>query len=192
MKRIGEISILQKRRLEEVLYLGLEEQIRVIDTEAIAPIPSRDDYWLTTGGDVEQIFGYTDCIVAIGQETPTEYLLNLTGTKDRDSSICQTNYRITLLFKQLATTEEITFQERKMRPLEIVDLMADIYRGAIIEIIDRDAVDGCVITEADIVSDFADTITIDNIGVTGRAVITISVRTQVERSTPAYNVARQL
>jgi len=183
-----------RERLIKALVNGLPTQL--IDDlteeglEYIGPLPVATDYWDITAPDLGKMTS-SDIAIAISNTQQTEYSMRLSGDAVTASVIVRARISVVALVKPPAGYPELMRNGRLMAQSEILELMADVYRGAILEVALRDAVDGETVLEIFPVSDFADTITPDTTaGALGRAVIEFEISGQGTHPAPSYALER--
>jgi len=183
-----------RERMIKALVTGLPTQLAddLLDEglETIGVIPAASDYWDTIAPDMGNI-AMSNIVIAISNTQSTEYRTRLSGDSVTASVILTARLSVVALIRPPGAYPALTRNGRRLEQLEVLELMADVYRGAILEVLLRDAVDGESILEIFPVSDFADSITPDvNSGTLGRAVIEFETSGQGTHPAPSYALER--
>jgi len=192
MMHLNELVRAQKERIKQVLVDGLaQDLININDINDILIAPSNDQYWITTGiNPLDVIFNSNQAMI-ISQQTSASYPKRLTGNQAQSSVLTAITYAVSFIFKWPSATEPVTRLGEELRQFELIDLMADRYKGAMLTTLLRDAVDGVSILEIQLKSDWSDAIAYDSIGVIGRALLQFEVKSQALIPTSSYAVARR-
>lgn len=181
----------QKDQIVKTLVNGLEAQLLLDATaeglETIAAAPEAVDYWIIQAPQLKEILNHREAAVTISHTEATTYDIRLSGDAAGASMIATSYIAISLVFKRPGGYPALLRRGRTLVEAEIVELLADVYRGAILEVLLRDAVDGQTILEVMPVSDFADTIVEDDFdGALGRAILEFEITGQGAHPKPQY------
>jgi len=186
-----------KERVADVMLgrLGIELAVDRYATEhpALATLligPTPDDLWIVRNEDIDNLLIDRDVALVISTTDATTYDFNLSGTGQEASRIVTIPMSCGVLFKAPSSYTQITRRGRDLKLAEIVELMADIYRGAMIEVVCRDVVDGRVVLDARPLRDYSDTVWADTDAASyGRAIVEFEIKAQGAHPTPAYQIA---
>jgi len=185
----------QKSRIIETLIASLPLQLSIDATdegvEGIIPTPEAPDYWMITTTSLPEVLNHREVAVIVAQVGTTDYPIRLSG--DQISASMQTLARISVIivFKRPAAYPLLERRGRQLLEVEITELMADIYRGAVLEVLLRDAVDGQDVLDVKIVSDFADSILSQEGDALGRAVLELELMGQGTHPQPQYRLPQE-
>ena len=184
-----------KRRLIHALSLGLPTQLAqdLADEglDGVGVIPTPEDFWDMTAPKIGEILAVRPIGVAISNTQATQYVSRQSGDNITASVIINARIAVVLVFSPPAGYPVLEREGRQLAQAEVLELLADIYRGAVLEVILRDAVDGESILEIFPNSDFADTITPDTTtGALGRAVLEFNITAQGLHPVPSYSLER--
>ena len=190
MEQLSTLVRKQKTRLKQVLLDNLEVYLSNFNTlGSLISAPTQDQYWIANGIPLDRIFQNSLQSIGISQGSATTYPRAISGDKSYSLHMVETPMRISFFFLEPAGIEQgiaISLDEQ-LRPYEVTELIADIYKAAIIETILSQAVDGLIIMEVSLISDFTNQITEQNLGTIGLAAIDIMVKSEGKRPTPTYN-----
>lgn len=181
----------QKDQIVKTLVNGLEAQLLLDATEegleSIAVAPEALDYWIIQAPQLTEILHHREVAVTISHTEATTYDIRLSGDAAGASMIATSYIALALIFKRPGGYPALMRRGRKLVEAEIVELLADVYRGAILEVLLRDAVDGLTILDVVPVSDLADTIIEDDFdGALGRAILEFEITGQGQHPQPQY------
>lgn len=189
-----------KRRVAEVLTLGLPpaiaddpDIIAAPDLAELALVPAQEDVWITPAPALDDLFLDRNVALIISQTRPTDYPIKLTGSAFAASMVLDVYLSIALVFEPAACQPILLSDGRRLRLSEITDLIADLYRGAILTVLLRDAADGQVILNITPISDLSDQIQADTQDRTyGRAILEVAARAHAHHPTARYDTAREV
>lgn len=185
----------QRERLEQVMTVGLglalADMAEQTQTSTFIATPQPRDYYQVQDLQVEEILATSPVLIQISPNRETRYDALLSGTGRAASTWTTNEIAIMALFLPPAAYSPIERNGKQLIPQEILELMGDAYRGAVIDVVMRDAVDGKIITAVRPLNDFADSVYTDTLGTVGRAVMVFEVKTQALHFSPQYSVASE-
>lgn len=188
----------QKDRVVETLVTQLPGKLADLLSEepaalaALVPTPQPADYWVVRALDVEQLLLHTDVAIVVSSSRATTYPTRLTGTRRAASLLTRSYLTITAHLRPAVAYAQIERRGRALRERELLELIADIYRGAILSTLLEWATDGAVILDVALTSDYSETLGSDATdGARGRAAIEIELAGHASHSTPQYTLTRE-
>lgn len=195
MPRLAELPRLAKDRAVEVLlaHLGAAlDQIAPAELRALIPTPAPADYWIIQEVDVADLMLHREAAVVISTVAPTAYPTRLTGSGSSASSLVTMSIAVQILHWPPRGYAPIQERGRDLSEREVTERIADIYRQAQQEVMLATMVDGRDVLECWPVSDYADSITADQLdGTLGRAVVEYEIRSQGQHPSPRYMTPRE-
>lgn len=195
MPRLAELPRLAKDRAVEVLLAHLSsalDQIAPAELRALIATPAPADYWIVQEVDVADLMLHREVAVIVSTVQPTTYPTRLTGSGASASSLATMSLAVQILHWPPRGYAPIEERGRQLSEREVTERIADIYREAQQEVMMSALVDGRDVLECWPVSDYADSITADQLdGTLGRAVIEYEVRSQGQHPSPRYLTPRE-
>jgi hypothetical protein len=195
---IATLTRAQKDRLVECLLWALPDRLAYdlagepAELAALTPVPTPDDYYVVKDADVAELLAHTDVAITISSSRPTTYPSRLTGTRRQASALTRSYVTITAHLRGPAAYATLLRRERQLREREILELMVDIYRGAVLSACLEHAIDGSTILEIAPISDYSEALgTTPDGGARGRATIELELSSHVHHPTPAYTLTRE-
>ena len=160
-------------------------------TRALILTPAPADYWIVQETSVADLMLHSEVAVVISHVAPTAYPTRLTGSGSSASSLATLSLAVQILHWSPRGYPTIEERGRDLSEREVVERIADIYRQAQIEVMLAACVDGRDVLECWPVSDYADSITADQLdGTLARAVIEYEIKSQGQHPSPRYTTPR--
>lgn len=173
------------------LELELAETGHGLGLEGLLVTPRPEDYWVVRAVDIAELLLVSDVAITITTTQPTSYDARLSGTSRSASTIVRSAIAVSALIRQPVGFNAPMRRGRKLQLAELLEEAADVYRGAMQQVLLRDAVDGVVILDAFPESDFAESIVVDQLGTVGRAIVEFEITGEGRHPVPTYQLARE-
>lgn len=177
-------------RLVKVLRAEIETELATLnDTGNIISTPSADSYFVTgTEQEMNQILLANNSACFIYPLGPSTVTAPRTGDGTVRAKLHTTIIRVVFLFKKPAGYTTYSLEGKDLTLTEIMLHMTDRLMGAASDVIYKHAVNLTDIHEVNIISQYADVVTLNNNDLIGRAILEVEVLQDVLVPMPAYTI----